>query len=214
MDTRRDLANAVNHALERAGWGQMAGDAITARVGDGARNLMENCLAAAAAAKGSPVPEGCLEGILEDFLRHYGDHCLDESRAYPGVEAALDRLGGYRKAVLTNKPHEPARKILAGLGLAGHFETVVGGDGSLGRKPDPAGLRHIMAAAGAGPGETAVIGDGVQDLRAAQAAGAAFIAFLGGMAPREELLREIPANSIEAMEALPEAVDRLGRMAR
>ena len=49
-----------------------------------------------------------MDAALEAFLAHYREHCLIETRAYPGLEQALKRLSGYRKAVLTNKPGAPA----------------------------------------------------------------------------------------------------------
>jgi phosphoglycolate phosphatase len=221
VDTGRDLANSVNHALMATGWPALPVEAVIANIGNGARNLMGLCLDASAAAsantpQGKSSPHGgsgALDAALAVFLDHYRDHCVEESRLYPGLRPALDRLGGYRMAVLTNKPEEPARRILAGLGLAGRFQALVGGDGPLGKKPEPAGLRHIMAALEAEPAETAVIGDGVQDLRVAREAGTRFIAFLGGLGSRQALLEEDPEYSIEDMGVLPEAVARLEKRA-
>ena len=51
--------------------------------------------------------------------------------------------------VLTNKPTAAAVRVLDGLGLAGFFREVVGGDGPDPRKPAPASLLALMAAAGA-----------------------------------------------------------------
>jgi phosphoglycolate phosphatase len=49
---------------------------------------------------------------------------------YPGVPALLERLReeGMRLAVATSKPEELARKIVAGVGLAGHLDLVGGAD--------------------------------------------------------------------------------------
>ena len=64
-------------------------------------------------------------------------------------------------------------EILEGLDLARHFPPaqVLGGDGPFPRKPDPAGLHHLMRAAGAAPAETTMVGDSVIDWRTARAAG-------------------------------------------
>jgi phosphoglycolate phosphatase len=76
-------------------------------------------------------------------------------------------------AVLTNKPRGATGRILAGLDLAGFFpdEAVIGGDGPFPRKPDPAGLAHLCARAGARPDETAMVGDSAVDWRTARSAG-------------------------------------------
>lgn len=222
-DTREDLARSMNHALGGSGLPSLPLAAVMARVGNGARNLVRGCLedARRLGAEGARIAGGAggaspaagadpLEDeVLAAFLGHYREHCLGSTAAYPGVEDALARLGGYRKAVLTNKPTEPAVRILEGLGLASHFEHVLGGDNPHGRKPDPAALRWLMAAADAPPSGTAMIGDGVQDALAARRAGARLIGFLGGIAPRAELLAESPDAAVESMASLPDAVAAL-----
>ena len=63
------------------------------------------------------------------------------------MDAALAGAGRVL-AVHTNKPGALARKILAGLDVAGRFVAIVGGDDAP-RKPDPAGTLEIMARVGA-----------------------------------------------------------------
>jgi phosphoglycolate phosphatase len=205
-DTRHDLAMSVNHALQATGHGRIPLAAVSGFVGDGARNLIRRSLAAAVT---GAVPEDEVEAALNSFLEHYAAHCLGETSAYPGVSSALDRLPGYAKAVLTNKPAAPARTILAGLKLASHFRMVLGGDNPHGRKPDPAGLMHIMATETAAPDETVLIGDGIQDLRAARNAKTHFLGFLGGIGSAAALRSENPEAVFEDMNRLPEALAAL-----
>jgi phosphoglycolate phosphatase-like HAD superfamily hydrolase len=70
-------------------------------------------------------------------------------------------------------------------------------------------LRKIMEAEGVAPGETVMIGDGVQDFHTARRAGTRFLGFLGGMAPRQAMLAEGPEAVIEDMAGLPEAIAAL-----
>lgn len=209
-DTRADLRASVNHALRSTGLPALGLDAVMARIGNGARALIDGCLADALRLAGSPShPDVSLcRATLEAFLIHYEAHCLVETAAFPGVADVLNRLP-HRLAVLTNKPAAPARRILEGLGLLSRFEIILGGDNPHGRKPNPAALQHIVADLGGAPESAALIGDGVQDARAARAAGAAFIAFTGGFAPREALLAESPDEIIGAMGDLPRAVASL-----
>ncbi len=69
--------------------------------------------------------------------------------------------------VLTNKPKRPSEQILDGLGLLDLFDDVVGGDGPLPRKPDPAALLALMDAAGAGTSTTLMVGDSPIDYQTA-----------------------------------------------
>ena len=204
VDTRRDLANSVNHALVQAGFGALPVEAVVGAVGDGARNLIERSIKLAKNGV-PPLPEET-ETVLSLFLKHYNEHCLVESAPYPGVAAALEKLAGYRKAVLTNKPGEPARRLLKGLNLAQHFEWILGGDNSFGQKPHPAALNHILATAGVKSEQTVMIGDGVQDLKVAQGAGTHFIGFLAGIGDRQTLLALHPESTLEEMQNLPAAV--------
>lgn len=211
-DTREDLARSVNHALGQSALPPLPLERVMAKVGNGARSLIRSSVEES---RGLPGDMALEDRVLEDFLRHYGAHCLESTSAYPGVASALSRLGGYRKAVLTNKPTAPAVRILEGLGLSAHFDLVLGGDNPHGKKPDPAALNFIMASLEAAPAATAMVGDGVQDARAARGAGASLIGFLNGIAPRADLLAEGPDASVESMDALPEAVAALEtRLAR
>jgi phosphoglycolate phosphatase len=206
-DTRRDLAESVNHALLETGRPVLPLQKVMENVGNGAERLIANCLAAVAPAQAASHEE--IKRVLGLFLDHYRDHCLVHTAAYPGVAAALASLRGRRMAVLTNKPAMPTFKILEGLGLSGYFDLAIGGDTRFGRKPEPGGLLHIMASLEAAPQATAMIGDGVQDAGAARSAGTRLIGFLGGIAPRDAMLRERPDAVFTHMEDLPAAVESL-----
>jgi phosphoglycolate phosphatase len=165
IDSRRDLANATNALLVECGAAPLPEDRIGRMVGDGAATLV----ARAFDASGLERPPDA----LSRFLAIYEAHLLDHTRPYPGIPELLDALGARASlAVLTNKPLGSTRQILAGLDLARHFadQAVVGGDGPLPRKPDPAGLRHLIARAGVTAESTLLVGDSVIDWRTARAA--------------------------------------------
>ena len=50
---------------------------------------------------------------------------------------------------------------------------MIGGDGPFARKPDPAGLQHLIAAAGVAAEATLVVGDSIIDWRTARRASTA-----------------------------------------
>jgi phosphoglycolate phosphatase len=167
VDSRRDLAESANAVLAEYGGGPLSEEEIGRMVGDGAATLV----ARAFTASGRPQPAEA----LARFLAVYNRRLLQFTRPYPGIPAVLESLSSTsRLAVLTNKPLRPTQEILAGLDLAGFFTpgSVVGGDGAFPRKPDPAGLRHLAAAAGSAIGETVLVGDSLIDCRTARAAGA------------------------------------------
>ena len=166
VDSRRDLAESANQVLRECGCRPHEEATIGRMVGDGAATLVARAFAEARC----PQPPAA----LERFLAIYNNRLLECTRAYPGIPELLTALDGRATlAVLTNKPAGPTRTILEGLGLAPHFGArVIGGDGPFPRKPDPAGLRHLIAEAGVESSTTLMVGDSAIDWRTAHAASA------------------------------------------
>jgi phosphoglycolate phosphatase len=177
VDSRADLAAAVNHVLRTFRLPELPAATLQGYVGEGARALVGRALGADRGA--------LLDEALARFLARYGEHLLDETRPYPGVVEALDvlRAAGARLSILTNKPVALSRRIVAGLGLASRFVAVVGGDSLPTRKPHPAGLDHLRATTGTVPARMLLVGDSDIDVATARAAGVAFCGVAWGLAP-------------------------------
>jgi len=132
-------------------------------VGDGAPVLVARAFDAVGVEKPS--------NALDRFLEIYDSRLLNHTRPYAGVLQVLAELSGRSTlAVLTNKPFDATSRILDGLELTRFFSPmhVVAGDGPFPRKPDPQGLQHLMASAGASREDTALVGDSVVDWRTAR----------------------------------------------
>ncbi len=165
VDSRRDLAASANELIAALGGQPQPVEAVARMVGEGARLLVQRALAAA----GVPDPG---PPALARFLEIYDRRLLDETRAYAGVDEALGAAAARGPlAVLTNKPQHHSERVLAGLGLAHWFAEVIGGDSPFGRKPDPAGLQHLVSRHAATTATTLMVGDSVIDLRTARSAG-------------------------------------------
>jgi phosphoglycolate phosphatase len=169
IDSRRDLADAVNVALGAVGLPHRSLEEITAFIGEGSRRLVEKAIAprgdllAAAHAAWESAYEGCL-------LRH--------TVFYPGmcelVEKVSSRLEG-RVAVHTNKPGDMARQIIEGLGALPFFARVLGSGDGAARKPAPEGARLLLDQLGVAAPEAVYVGDSAIDLETAAAAGIPFL---------------------------------------
>jgi phosphoglycolate phosphatase len=165
VDSRQDLADSANALIAERGGTPLPVDAVTAMVGEGAALLVRRALTAAGL-------EPDVEAALPRFLELYDERLLANTRLYPGTREALDAVAGDAiLAILTNKPQRPTERLLVGLDIAGYFEEIIGGDTPLGRKPDPAGLAHLIAASGVAPAATILVGDSAIDLRTARAGG-------------------------------------------
>jgi phosphoglycolate phosphatase len=166
VDSRRDIADAANALLAVHGAEPLPEERIGRMVGEGAAALVSRAFEAVGVAQ---PPDA-----LARYLDLYRERLLRHTRPYPGVGASLERLSGRAAlAVLTNKPLDATRQILEGLGLSRYFlaDRVIGGDGPWPRKPDPGGLRHLMALTGVAPDATVLVGDSPIDWHTARAAG-------------------------------------------
>jgi len=201
VDSHRDIANAANALVEELGGARLADADITAMVGEGAALLVGRALTVAGLDPATP-------GALDRFLAHYGERLLEHTRPYPGTEETLARLvRRVPMSVLTNKPQRPTELILEGLGLRQYFGEVAGGDTPSGRKPDPAGLLRLVAAAGATPERTLMVGDSPIDLQTARNANTSICLVRYGFGYRfgegefrgDEVFADSPAQILEAI---------------
>lgn len=190
-DTGEDLALSVNRTLRAMGIPERQEQEILGFVGDGVRRLLERSL-------GEPHRER-LDESLSRFRGIYAEHLLDRTTLYPGVTEVLLHFGGKTKVLITNKNKDFTLSLCRGLGIDACFREIIGGDSKEFMKPDPRLLLPLFERYGAGPDETLVVGDGVNDILLARRAGARACAFLNGLGRREELLRLDPDFTIERM---------------
>jgi phosphoglycolate phosphatase len=163
IDSAADISASLRRVLVRMGREPIPHERVVAAIGSGVRKLIER----------TTTPP--IDPVMEAFLSEYSEHCLDQTRLYPGVAETLACLPG-RKIVLTNKPEKMSKKIIEGLGLAPRFEAVFGGDSFPTRKPDAATFHRA-----AGKYERALlIGDSGVDMETARNAGVPAVAVTYG----------------------------------
>lgn len=177
LDTRHDLATAVNAVRAHYGLRPLAVATVTRFVGDGLVELVRRALPG----RDQDIPEA-----VERCRRLYRRHMLDRTAPYPGVVAGLRQLkkAGYRLALVSNKPAAACRLLLRHFGLARLFDRVSGGDSTERRKPHPEPLRITMRALGVRPSEAWMIGDHKTDLETARRAGVRSVFLTRGMGRR------------------------------
>jgi phosphoglycolate phosphatase len=180
VDTRRDLANAVNYALKQTGRNEIALEMVVGYVGDGTRKLLERTL--------GNVTETELEIFLQHFRQYYFDHIADFSRPYDGTIEVLDHFAMKKKAVLTNKPQEFADELLQRLEICKYFEIAIGAQPNLKLKPDSEGVLKILHPLEVQPARAMIIGDSENDILAGKAARILTCAVTFGFRPAEKLL--------------------------
>lgn len=169
IDTAPDLVASLNHTISAHGLAPVTFEDLTHLVGHGARAMIERAFRL----RGNPLDEAELPDMVDRFVDHYLANMPGESRPYPGLEAALDRLreAGIVLAVCTNKMESLARPLIDGLNLGDYFAAITGGDTFPVRKPDPAHLNGTVDLAGGDIRQTVMVGDSLNDLKVAVNAG-------------------------------------------
>jgi len=204
IDSRLDLVHSVNAALRHIGRPELPEQVIASYVGDGAPILIQRALG------GEIVEPALVRQGLDFFLTYYRTHKLDHTTIYPGIAEALGAIqssgNGVPRhlAVLTNKPVNPSRAIVAALGLGTFFQQVYGGNSFPTKKPDPEGARQLLEEAGVRPEQAAIVGDSHTDIETGQNAGLWTVGVTYGFAPQT-----LEAASPDVMVDHPQELARL-----
>ena len=193
-DTLEDIAAAINYGLDRLGLLAHPLERFRQFVGDGLQVLCRRALPLEKADKA--------ERLSQLFSEYYGEHYLDATHLYPGIEEALKELSAADVilAVATNKPQIHARKIVAELLPDIDFDIILGGCPEREKKPDPAMIREII---GSRTDKAYMIGDSNVDILAGKNAGICTIGCTWGFRGRRELeengadhIAETPGNVV------------------
>lgn len=193
-DTRQDLADAVNHVRRRLGLPELSVAEVMRHVGRGVRELVQGVL-----------PEQYrdrLDEAVRWFAGFYQEHALDHTRLYPGVEETLEHFHQKKRAVISNKPEALSRLILQGLGIAGAFNVILGGDSLPVMKPDPAPILHVLRTLDVRPERAVILGDGTTDIEAGRAVGIHTCAVTYGFRPRDTLAAAHPEFILDDLREL------------
>ncbi len=200
VDSKLDLVHSVNAARGLMDLAPISEQVVASYVGNGAPVLMRRAL-------GPEASEEDVRRALDFFLGYYRDHMLDNTRLYPGVKEALDRLleSGSRMAVLTNKPVRFSRAIVDGLGLGRHFFQVYGGNSFEQKKPDPIGIQTLLEESGVPRERAIMVGDSGVDIRTARNANVKACGVSYGFQP-ESFEQDPPDIVVDDMNQLADYV--------
>jgi phosphoglycolate phosphatase len=199
VDSNRDLAPAINHALATVGRPAIPPKATVKLIGGGSRRMLERAMDLTG---GMPTDDE-FESCYGELLTHYEAHIADHTLPYAGCLDALDALieRGCQLAVITNKIEVYARKLLDALGMSSRFTAILGGD-TLGpgrAKPAPDMIDTAILLCGGGA--FAMVGDSTYDVRAARNANVPVVALSFGY-------NDVPADELGA-DAVIDHFDQL-----
>ncbi|MBI5179180.1 MAG: HAD-IA family hydrolase [Nitrospinae bacterium] len=195
IDSKRDIAYAVNTTLARIDHPPLSNELIYEYVGNGVRPLIEKAVLATGGGNS-------LETAISHFQEIYLAHLLDTTVLFEGIAGVLEHFKGKKMAVASNKPYRYVEKILEGLGVARYFVSVKGGDSVPEKKPHPLMLEEIMREAGAAPAEAVFIGDSAVDMQTGKNANVRTVGVIYGFRPESEIRESAPDIIVAAPHEL------------
>lgn len=194
IDSKRDIAKSVNLTFRDLGLPEKPNETIYGYVGNGVRKLILDAVGS--------TDVHLINRALEIFRGHYLEHLLDETRLYPGISEVLEHYRQKKKALVTNKPHVYAEKILEGLGADKAFDLILGSEPDTHLKPHPEMILKTLASLDTPTSDAVMIGDSLNDIYAARSAGVRSCAVAYGFGDVNDLRSEGPDFFVETGEAL------------
>ncbi len=170
VDSVPDLAFCIDEMQIKLGRQPFGEDKVRTWVGNGVARLVERALTDSMDDK--PEKE-IYDEAYPIFMDLYADNVCKRSTLYPGVIEGLDFLGqqAFKIGCVTNKAESFTLPLLEELGIKDRFEIIVSGDTCAKKKPDPMPLLHAAEYFKTAPVNCLLLGDSMNDVKAARAAG-------------------------------------------
>ena len=184
LNTIEDLTDSMNLTLNRFGFKGHDQEAYKYFIGDGIETLVKRAL----------PPESRTPGIIaqgvEAMREEYALRWDIKTRPYPGIPELLDALSqkGWPISILSNKPDDSTRMVVAKLLPRWAFQVVLGARPSVPKKPDPTAALEIAGLLRLPPDQVVYIGDTGTDMKTAVEAGMYPVGALWGFRTAQELL--------------------------
>ncbi len=184
LNTIESIARPTNTALTECGYEERPLEAYKAYIGDGYRKCVERALA-----DFDVTDEAEIDRVFEIGSRLYAEDPTYNVQVYENMAKALKVLKerGMSLAVITNKPHVSAPKVVSEFFGDDLFDMVQGQQDGVPKKPDPKCVSDIMAKLRVAPKDCAYFGDSNTDMQLGKAAGFYTVGVSWGFRSRSEL---------------------------
>jgi phosphoglycolate phosphatase len=169
VDSVPDLAFCVNEMQKQLNLPIRSEKDIRNWVGNGVERLVKRTLINQL--NGEPKTE-LFNQAIEIFIELYAENNSKRSHLYDGVSEGLDWLQSqnYALACVTNKAARFTEPLLKQLGIYDKFGLVISGDSLAEKKPHPLPLLHAGKFFSIEAENSLMLGDSINDVKAARAA--------------------------------------------
>lgn len=185
LNTLDDLADSTNSVLKEYGYPVHATEGYRYFVGDGFDKLIERTL------PDNRRDENNIREAVDRLKKVYGERWAVKTKPYDGIPELLDRIAdiGLKMVVLSNKPDEATKEVVAHFLSRWDFEIVRGARPSIPNKPDPAAALEIAGQLNLTPPDFFYLGDTVIDMQTAASAKMYAVGVLWGFREAAELIQ-------------------------
>jgi len=206
VDTVPDISQAADNMMLQLGLPPRGEAAVRTWIGNGIESLVKRALLGQMA--GEP-DEALFQRAFPLFKQAYAACNGQHSILFSGVREGLTWLKAQDFALgcITNKAEQFTLPLLASLELEDYFSLVISGDTLPKKKPDPLPLLYSAEFFKVDPRQALMIGDSVNDVQAARAAGFQIICVPYGYNHGEDIRLAKPDMVIESLAMLPEVFD-------
>lgn len=183
LDTIEDLADSMNVVLNRLGFPSHTAETCKEFVGDGVEMFALRALPE------THRDNATVARCAADMRRVYRERWSLKTRLYDGITGLLDGLTrrNIKMSVLSNKPDDSTKAMVAELLAKWRFDPVLGVRPSVPKKPEPTAAIEIATKLELLPERILYLGDTGTDMKTATAAGMFAVGALWGFRTAEEL---------------------------
>lgn len=193
LETMDSIIKAGNAMLTQLGYQPRSREDYQRFVGYGAKQLVKSLLRAS-----GDLAESRLSEAYPTYMEIFDETCTYKVKPYPGMAQLISYLvdQGIKLAVLTNKPHSMAARVVHCGFPQDTFVIIQGLDDKFPRKPDPTAALHIARELGADDlRQVMFMGDSDADMQTAVNAGMLAVGAGWGFRTGDELI----ANGCEIL---------------
>ncbi len=207
IDTVPDLAYAIDGMMSQLDLPQRGEEKVRHWIGNGVERLVKRALLDSN--EGEP-DEKLFQSALHLFKLLYASINGRHSTLYPGVREGLEWLKSQNFVLvcITNKAEQFTLPLLEALEITQYFQLVISGDSLPKKKPDPLPLLHAAKSFKIDPHSSLMLGDSINDVQAARAAGFQIICVSYGYNHGEDIRTAHPDAVIDSFAQLPSVIRR------
>lgn len=190
LDTLKDLATAVNYALDHFSYPNRTLEQVRKDIGNGVNKLIERS-----------IPNGLAnkdyDACLSIFKKYYRNNYDVYTKSYETMPELVKEIkdNGYIVTVATNKIIDVA-KILLNHHYPGLFDYIQGDDVGIKKKPDPNMIDNIVRHYEVTKDEVLYIGDTNVDEETALNSGVDYILVTYGYRTEEEIKNSCTSKNL------------------